>query len=178
MLHFATGNNKKFVEIKAILGSSVKQVKIDLPEIQAIEAKKVVKEKLLVAFENLKKPVLVEDTALYIKAWHDLPGALFKWFASNLGDKKICEILKSEKNRKAVAEAVIGYYDGKRMKIFSGQIEGTLAKKPIGKYKFGFDQFFIPKGYNKTFAQLGPSIKNKISHRAKALKKLQNYFKK
>ena len=67
-------------------------------------------------------------------------------------------------------------YDGKTLKVFKGTIYGTLSPKDKGKYGFGFDKVFIPKGYKKTLAQMPPSLKNKISHRAKVLEKVKGYF--
>jgi XTP/dITP diphosphohydrolase len=72
--------------------------------------------------------------------------------------------------------AALALYDGRHLKIFKGIVWGTLSKKNMGESGFGFDKVFIPKGYNKTYAQMDPKLKNKISHRAKALQKLKEYL--
>jgi XTP/dITP diphosphohydrolase len=61
---------------------------------------------------------------------------------------------------------------------FDGACEGKIILEPSGKNGFGYDPLFVPDGFEKTFAELGDDAKNKISHRAKALEKLKNYFSK
>jgi len=63
------------------------------------------------------------------------------------------------------------------IKVFTGIIEGHIAYEPRGTSGFGFDPIFIPKGYNKTFAEMSIKEKNKVSHRAKAFRKLVEWFK-
>ncbi len=60
--------------------------------------------------------------------------------------------------------------------FFEGECPGLIALSPRGKFGFGYDPVFIPSGYKKTFGELGPEVKNKISHRAKALRKLKEYL--
>ncbi len=62
--------------------------------------------------------------------------------------------------------------------LFDGACEGTILFEPRGQYGFGYDPLFVPDGFEKTFAQLGDDVKNKLSHRAKALEKLKIYFSK
>mgnify|MGYP001286893918 FL=1 len=84
-------------------------------------------------------------------------------------------------NRKACYRCVIVYMrfpDDPFPVITSGSWEGYITEKLIGSNGFGYDPlFYLPK-YDKTSAQISSSLKNKISHRAKALKKLENYFNK
>jgi XTP/dITP diphosphohydrolase len=54
----------------------------------------------------------------------------------------------------------------------SGRCEGQISRQPQGAAGFGYDPVFIPDGHDKTFAELGPAVKNQISHRAKALREL------
>ena len=60
--------------------------------------------------------------------------------------------------------------------IFSGTCEGRIDSSPHGKGGFGYDPLFIPSGFEVSFAGLGEDVKNKLSHRAKALAKLQEFF--
>jgi XTP/dITP diphosphohydrolase len=60
--------------------------------------------------------------------------------------------------------------------IFDGACEGKIISEAHGKNGFGYDPLFVPNGFEKTFAELGDEIKNKISHRAKALEKLKVFF--
>jgi XTP/dITP diphosphohydrolase len=60
--------------------------------------------------------------------------------------------------------------------LFEGACEGKIILEPNGKNGFGYDPLFVPDGFEKTFAELGDDVKNKISHRAKALEKLKVFF--
>jgi XTP/dITP diphosphohydrolase len=62
--------------------------------------------------------------------------------------------------------------------LFDGVCEGRIALKPRGQSGFGYDPLFVPDGFEQTFAELGEAVKNKLSHRAKALKKLRIYLSK
>jgi XTP/dITP diphosphohydrolase len=62
------------------------------------------------------------------------------------------------------------------MTVFEGGCEGTIATTPSGIGGFGYDPLFIPRGYSISFAELGDDVKNQISHRARALAKLQEHL--
>jgi len=174
-IYFVTSNKNKLKEFEEILGFKLKNISLDLKEIQSIDAKEVVIYKAKEAFKIIKKPVIVEDSALYFEAWNGLPGALIKLFESKIGYKTLCKILG--KNRKAKAQTVIGYFDGRNYKNFIGEIEGKISFKPKGKNGFGWDVIFIPKGHQKTFAQMSQKEKNEISMRKIALERFKEFCK-
>jgi XTP/dITP diphosphohydrolase len=60
--------------------------------------------------------------------------------------------------------------------LFDGACEGKIILEPRGQNGFGYDPLFVPNGFDKTFAELGDDVKNKISHRSKALEKLKAFF--
>jgi XTP/dITP diphosphohydrolase len=62
--------------------------------------------------------------------------------------------------------------------LFDGACEGKIIFEPRGQNGFGYDPLFVPEGFTQTFAELGEDVKNRLSHRAKALEKLKNYFSK
>ena len=66
--------------------------------------------------------------------------------------------------------------DNNKIIFFNGIIKGSISSEPKGEGGFGYDSIFIPKGYNKTFAEMSSEEKNKISHRAIASKKLKKYL--
>jgi len=177
-VYFVTSNKNKFREFKRILGKDLKielrQVKLALDEIQAIKVREVVKHKAKEAFKKLKKPVIVEDTGLYFDEWNGLPGALAKWFDRAIGYRNLCSLLR--KNRKATAETVIGFFDGKNYREFKGRVRGRISKKPQGTTNFGWDIIFIPEGYKETFAAMGEK-KHEISMRKIAVEKLKRFLK-
>jgi XTP/dITP diphosphohydrolase len=173
-IYFVTSNRNKFREAEKILNFEIKQAKLEIPEIQSMKVKEVVEDKVRKAYEKLRKPVIVEDTSLYIKSWKNFPGPLISWVIKTMGIKGICEFIG--KDRLAKAEACVGYYDGKRMKTFSGSVKGRISKKPRGRKRFDWDRIFIPSGFSKTFAEMRIDEKNRISHRMKAFRKLKRFL--
>ncbi|MCD6381635.1 MAG: non-canonical purine NTP pyrophosphatase [Candidatus Aenigmarchaeota archaeon] len=171
---FVTSNPNKVREVEEILGMKVKQVSIDVKEIQSLDVKDVVREKVIEAYKIVNKPVIVEDTGLYIESLNGFPGALIKWVMKTIGNEGICRITTGD--RRAVARTYVGYYDGNDLNLFVGEISGRISDVPRGD-GFGWDAVFIPDEYEKTFGELGPEIKNKISMRKIAFEKLRNYLK-
>ena len=171
-----TPNEGKIGEINEILGTSHKVSSIDVPEIQSLDLDKVITAKAKAAYQKIKKPVLVTDVSLEIQGLGNLPGPFVKFFLKTLGAEKTVQIVKGSRRTK-VTDAV-AIYDGNFLKIFKGSVWGKVVSKTKGKNGFGFDFVFVPDGYDQTYAQMPSSLKNKISHRAKALCKVKKYFEK
>jgi len=127
---------------------------------------------------------LGEDSGLEVEFLGGAPGPLSARFVSASASAK-------EKNR-ALLEKLRGVPEGKRaarfvslvavaetsgeIHVFRGECMGTIAFGTAGEHGFGYDPLFIPDGYDKTFGELGPDIKNRISHRAVAMTKVRKYF--
>lgn len=173
-IFLVTSNKNKVREFEEILGFKLSHIDLELDEIQEIDVEKVVRHKAEQAFLKIKKPVIVEDTGLYLKEWNGLPGALVKLFGQTIGYKNLCKLIK--KNRQAKAQTVIGYFDGKKYKSFVGEILGNISLVAKGKTNFGWDPIFIPKGKKKTFAEVSNEEKNKISMRKIALSKFKKFY--
>lgn len=175
-LYFITGNPSKFKEVRSIL-SEVKQLEIDLPEIQALDAKEVIGAKLIEALKHRKGEFIVEDTSLYLDCLNGLPGPLTKWFLKTIGNEGLYNTAKKFGNNKAEAKTLIGYAKNKKeIKFFEGIIKGEIVE-PKGDYGFGWDPIFKPKGFSKTFAEMRPEEKNKLSMRRTALNNLKKFIK-
>ena len=170
-----TSSRDKLAEINEILGTNHKVSKLDIWEIQSLDLDEVIENKAKSAYQEIKKPVLVEDVSFEIKALGGLPGTFIKFFLKTLGTEGTVALVKGKDTATKVTTAA-AIYDGENLKVFKGTIYGTLLPKNRGEYGFGFDKVFIPKGYKKTLAQMPPSLKNKISHRAKTLKKVLAYL--
>ncbi len=170
-----TSNKHKVAEINKILGTNYKVSPHDIPEIQSMNLDDVIGAKAKAAYGLFKKPVLVTDVSLEIEALNGLPGPFVKYFVQTIGAGGTAALLKNKTNKAKVTDA-LGLYDGKTLKIFKGSLVGTLASQPRGSSGFGFDVVFIPKGSTKTYAEMSPEEKNKISHRSIALKKLRAYM--
>ncbi len=179
MIYFITGSKFKLAEAKAILGDDkIEGIDIDLPEIQEIDPHKIINEKLKEAFKHHKGPFIVEDTSLYMEALgKDLPGPLIKWFMKTIGNTGLSNIAKKIGKDGARAVTLIGYAKNRdEIKFFKGENLGKIVDQ-MGSSDFGWEPIFIPEGYNKTFAEMSPAEKNKISMRRLAFEKLKKYLK-
>jgi non-canonical purine NTP pyrophosphatase (RdgB/HAM1 family) len=175
-LYFITGNQGKFREAKAIL-PELKQIDIDLSEIQSIDPKEIISNKLKEAFKHQDGEFVIEDTSLYLDCLNGLPGPLIKWFMKTIGNEGLYKITKKFGNYRAKAKTVIGYArDSGNIYFFEGEIEGKIVS-PRGKYGFGWDPIFEVNKLGKTFAELTIDEKNKISMRKKAFEELKFFLK-
>ena len=164
---FVTGRPEK-VEEAARLGFAVAPLSLELPELQAVDPGEVVEEKARTAYRRLSRPVIVEDSGLEILAWGGFPGALVKWMEKSAGVEKIPRMLDAFTDRSARAVCAVAYFDGSALFHGRGQVEGTIAARPRGSGGFGWDSIFIPKGEERTFAEMPPSEKDRVSHRRRA----------
>lgn len=175
-LTIATGNSNKVVQMERHLHQPLQQINIDLPEIQAVNVSDVIEGKAWVAYQKAGRPVLVEDTGLYIQAWNGLPGALIRWFLESVGTAGICRMLADFDDHRARAETCIGYCDGSDVHLFVGAVEGSIARSPRGKFGFGWDPIFIPAGSELTFAEVPPEEKTANDMRRVAALKLKAFM--
>jgi len=175
VLYFITGNGNKLKEVQAVL-PQVQSLNLDLPEIQELDAKKIIEKKLEEAIKaHPKREIFCEDTSLYINCLNGLPGPLIKWFMQSLGNQGIYDLVKHYSDLTATARTVIGYSGRGEIKFFSGEVYGKIVK-PRGETTFGWDPLFQPNGYDKTFAEMSKAEKNEISMRRKALEQLRDYL--
>lgn len=161
--------------MKAML-PEVKQLDIDLPEIQEIDAKKILEAKLKEAFNHKQGEFLVEDTSLYLNCLNGLPGPLAKWFLKTIGSEGLYKIAKAFGNARVQVKTIIGYArNTKEIYFFEGEIKGTIVS-PRGEGGFGWDPIFQPERFTKTLAQMSLKEKNAISMRRIALNKLREFL--
>lgn len=121
---------------------------------------------------------LADDSGLEVESLGGAPGVFSARYAGDdATDADRRELLLSElaktgsQNRRArfVAVVAIAKADGEILNVSEGICEGTLTFAPRGNGGFGYDPLFVPNGYDQTFAELPDDIKNRISHRARAL---------
>ena len=125
--------------------------------------------------------VIADDTGLEVDALGGRPGVYSARFAGpDASDKdnrrKLLEELEGKDNRQARFRTVITLSDGNRWYQFEGVAEGEITHTEQGEKGFGYDSIFKPQGYDKTFAQMTPEEKNRISHRAKAIRQLLDFL--
>ncbi|MGB2791435.1 MAG: RdgB/HAM1 family non-canonical purine NTP pyrophosphatase [Candidatus Moraniibacteriota bacterium] len=175
MIHFITGNKNKFEEVKMIF-PDVEQLDIDLPEIQEIDTREIIRNKLSEAFRYATGEFIVEDTSLSLECLGGLPGPLIKWFSRTLGNNGLAEIVGKLGNDRAEAKTVIGYARSREeIYFFEGILQGRIVK-PRGETAFGWDSIFLADGHKKTFAEMSREEKNAISMRRKTLDKLSEFL--
>jgi len=188
----ATRNRRKLKEIKELLQDLDFTITSldDYPDMPIIEEdgqtfeQNAIKKATSIALYT-KKLVLGEDSGLEVKALHKEPGVYSSRFAGEdatdeQNNAKLLRCLKKIplKKREACYRCVAVLADGKRiLAVVGGSCQGLIALKAKGHHGFGYDPlFFIPR-YQKTFGELSPTIKAKISHRARALTKIKKSLK-
>jgi XTP/dITP diphosphohydrolase len=135
---------------------------------RTIAAKMIVEAKARAAFERLAGPVLVEDSGLAVHAWGGFPGALVKWMEKTVGLEGIARMLDPFASREATAVCAVASFDGRDLVVGRGEAHGAIARAPRGSGGFGWDRLFVPEGESRTFAEMAPEEKDRLSHRRRA----------
>ncbi len=152
----------------------------DIPETSpTIEGNAIQKARYV--FEKYGYSCFADDTGLEVEVLGGEPGVYSARYAGNQKNSndnidKLLKKLQHSSNRNAQFITVISLLIDGETTCFRGVIKGQIGVKKIGEFGFGYDPIFIPDGYNKTFAEMDLSEKNKISHRALAILKLKDYL--
>lgn len=174
-MFFLSWNKHKFAEMK-LLFPTLEQVDIQLDEIQSLDPKEVVQHKLKAGMTQLPgQKLIVEDTSLVIESRGGLPGPFIKRFLQEVKDVGIWQMVKDFPEKKAFGRSMIGYFDGEKTHFFEWIVHGQIVE-PTVTSPFGRDALFLPDGRDKTFGHMTMEEKNKISHRANALRKFQEFL--
>jgi len=187
-LLLATRNAHKAREIQEILGPEFELRDLTAyPEIsEIVESGKSFEEnaklKAIAVSKELPGLIIADDSGLEAEALVGAPGIYSARYAGkNATDKQNVKKLLSELSgagakthqRKARFRCVIALARAsKLLDTFNGAVEGTIADSPRGSRGFGYDPIFVPNGFEQTFAELPAELKNRISHRAKAIRAL------
>lgn len=174
---FVSTNPGKAREVRRVLrpfGLRTRWVRCELPEPQVETLAEVVRAKLA-AVADLPGYVLVEDSGLFIPSLKGFPGVYSAHFLRLWKFDPIFELLR-HRDRHAFFRTVAGLQKGRHQRLFVGEVWGTIARAPAGTNGFGYDPIFVPKGWDRTFAQVPPDEKNAISHRARAFRKVGRAF--
>ena len=134
------------------------------------------------SFAKLSKlPTLADDSGLLLAAFPGFPGIKSnRWFKGTDSERNLAllEKLKEKDDRSAFFQTTLCFYDPstKKSKFFTGKMPGKIALKEDGNEGFGYDPIFIPENYDRSYAALGLELKNKISHRQRALRKFSDFL--
>ena len=184
IINFLSSNTHKYEELTQIFKKEfpdieIRQVKIDLPELQGYP-EEIVKEKLKYALNTKAKgnPILVEDTSLCFNSYGGLPGAYIKYFLNNIKPQGLYKMICAFDDHSAYAQSIFGLQKNKKGGpiLFIGKTEGEIVE-PRGSFDFGWDPCFLPKGFNKTYGEMSKDEKNEISHRGKSVNAMIKFFK-
>ena len=202
---FATNNQHKLDEIRSILGDTIEVLSlkdigcdVDIPETgKTLEENALQKAQYI--YDHYHISVFADDTGLEVDALNGAPGIYSARYASmevgaheashdaEANMSRLLRELGENNNRRARFRTVIalilkkdvcpcGCTSIKEIHQFEGIVEGQIIKERRGGEGFGYDPIFQPDGYEETFAELGMEIKNHISHRARAVKKLADFL--
>ncbi len=186
---FATNNDHKLHEVSEYLKHTYKIVSLkeigcfdDIPETaDTLEGNALLKARYV--HERFGKDCFADDTGLEVEALNNAPGVYSARYAGADKDaganmRKLLAELSDEPNRKARFRTVIALIKGGKEYLFEGEVRGIILHEPKGVNGFGYDPVFMPENYDKSFAELDLSVKNTISHRANAVKKLVEFLQK
>jgi XTP/dITP diphosphohydrolase len=194
-LLLATHNKKKRDELKSLFGDP-KNLKVMILDDLETEVPIIVEDGKTFRQNAVKKAltlsrffdglVLADDSGLEIEALDGKPGVRSARFArakatDGENNEKVLKLLSSipENNRSARFVCHLALASkGHLLESFEAVVSGSILDKPRGNNGFGYDPLFLPKGKNQTFAEMPADEKNKISHRAQALKKMKPAIKK
>ena len=173
-----TINQSKQEEIKFIfkdLDFDLQFLNYEVREILSQDVEEVVKNKAISAYGRWRLPIVVEHGSLKIKYLNGFPGALSKpmW---DLMNGKICKTIPNGDTRGAEVISCVGFCDGKILKTFTGVTKGVISLDSRGTYGFQFDPIFIPKGSEKTYAEMQLEDKMKYSQATKSYNKLIKFL--
>ncbi len=163
-----TGNAGKIAEAQRIVGRELDNEPLDLPEIQSLDLVEVLEGKAREAFRRLARPVVVEETGLFLDAMNGFPGPLVKWMLEAMGPLGIASACHGLGDMGAQARCALAFFDGKELVIAQGESRGKLVLKPAGSQGFGWDPVFVPEESDLTYAQLSPEEKDQFGHRGRA----------
>lgn len=203
---FATNNEHKLEEVRGILGCGIDVLslsdigcRVDIPE-TGTTLEENAQQKAEYIYNHYGLSVFADDTGLEVEALGGAPGVYSARYAGGAGHDseanmaKLLKELGDSDNRKARFRTVIALIEAspqtsparpmdackarkeREIRLFEGVVKGTIIRERRGGEGFGYDPIFQPDGYTQTFAELGSEIKNKISHRARAVEKLAEYL--
>ena len=189
-LVFATNNAHKLEEIRAILGNSIEILSLadihchaDIPEtVDTLEGNP--RQKSRYVYEHYGLDCFADDTGLEVESLGGAPGVYSARYADGQGHdsqanmNKLLKEMEEKNDRKAQFRTIISLIEKGEERQFEGIVKGQITREKRGESGFGYDPIFQPDGYETTFAELGSDIKNRISHRARAVAALCDYLRK
>ena len=175
---FASTNASKFKEISLLLrdfGIEIEFLRFRTVEIQSDSLEEIALKKSKVAYEKIGRPLIVEDTGLFIDSLNGFPGPYSSYVLETIGNQGILDLLSNKANRLALFRSVVAFKDRNNNLTFSGETKGIISYH-VSKGGWGYDPIFIPEGSSITYAQHGITNKIGLSHRTHALNHFAEWY--
>lgn len=187
ILVFATNNRHKLDEVQQLVGPSFNLKSLDdigcqadIPETGSTFMANA-SQKSHYIFNHYHVSCFADDSGLEIDALNGEPGVYSARYSGSRDMERniqlVLDRLKGASDRKARFRTVISLILDGHEYLFEGIAEGTITQARNGLQGFGYDPIFRPEGYDITFAEMNMAEKNRISHRAKAIKELVSFLK-
>ncbi|MGE0009681.1 MAG: non-canonical purine NTP pyrophosphatase [Candidatus Babeliales bacterium] len=183
-LYYVTGNAIKLQEASDFFKKyashiTLQQCDLDIPEIQTLDQKTIALDKARAAWQTLKQPVLVDDTAVFFDAYPDFPGTMTKFVYKTLGLPGIFKLIETGQ-RMHIRIVLVFMYGDNEYAIIEETIHGTIttcARLDLHRKEAPFDTIFIPDGATQTVDELVQEDKGEpYQYRMRALKKFLAMF--
>jgi XTP/dITP diphosphohydrolase len=152
----------------------VAHVPLELPEYRSDDVGEIARGKAAYAYGQLKCPLVVDDTGLFIDALHGFPGPYAAYVLNTVGNAGILKLMDGTPDRTARFTTGIAFADGDGVRVFYGTIEGRITNTPRGTGGFGYDPIF--DAGERTLAEMSIEEKSRCSHRARALAAFHDWF--
>jgi XTP/dITP diphosphohydrolase len=186
VIFFATNNVNKFNEARRVLAEyeiAVGMLRVKSLEIQSENLEEIASTSAKDAFNKCNLPIIVEDAGLFIDALKGFPGPYAAYVYKTVGNTGLLQIMRNVKERNARFESAIAYCSANLHSpiCFKGAVAGEITleeRRQNVDGGFGFDPIFKPVGSEKTFAEMSIAGKNTRSHRAMALSRFAEWYKK
>ena len=149
--------------------------RFETTEIQSDSLEEIALEKSKKAYEKIRRPLIVEDTGLFVDSLKGFPGPYSSYVLETIGNQGILDLLLNRTNRFALFRSIVAYKDNNKNITFSGETKGIISHD-ITEGGWGYDPIFIPEGSSATYAKLGITNKMAISHRTHALNNFAEWY--
>ncbi|MEM2142475.1 MAG: RdgB/HAM1 family non-canonical purine NTP pyrophosphatase [Candidatus Thorarchaeota archaeon] len=151
---------------------------IEKEEVRSDSVETVALHAAMSAYRIIHRPLVTEDTGLYISALKGFPRAYPSFVLETIGRQGILKLMQDARDRSARFVTACAYHDGSTTMVFTGELLGRISHVEAGTGGFGYDPIFVPEGYDLTLAQLGFEEKIAISHRTRAFRALLSWYRK
>jgi len=173
-----TSSDHKYEEAREVLteyGVELERLSIDRVEIQADDPELIAEYSLKVLDVDI--PILIEDAGLYIDKYYGFPGPYSSYALRTIDNEGILKLMEGETERGARYLSAVAFRDGDTSVTFTGEVVGRIAMEMRGTNGFGYDPIFMPEeGDGRTFGEMSAAEKARISHRARAFRKLGEWL--